>query len=527
MRKGYLCIILHAHLPYVRHTEEKKYMEERWFFEAMTETYAPILSTLHKLHEDEVRVRLTVSLSPTLLSMMNDTLLQQRYKAHLGGLIELGEKEVSRTSQDGVMNYTARCYLRRFMAIHELIFGRYKGNIVRGYCELADAGLVELATSCATHGYLPLLSVVPSSVEAQVHVGIDTFRHITGREPAGLWLPECGYFRGLEDVLARNGIKYVVLETHGILDAEPSPSCGVFAPVECAGNVAAFGRDAESAKQVWSSQEGYPGDPDYREFYRDIGHELPLDYIGQYVHDDSVRVDTGFKYYRITGRTEHKQPYQPEWAREKAAIHAGNFVFNRQKQVEHCLSVMQHPPVVVAPYDAELIGHWWYEGPEWLDYLARKICFDQHTIEMITPLEYLSRFGTAQQVQPATSSWGYGGYHEVWLNGKNDWMLPYVHWAGKKMRRLAERHAGRGGAMEEALNQAARELLLLESSDWPFILNAGTAVQYATRRFEAHYNRFELLSSQIERGSPDTAQVRALFAQDNIFPEITSEVYAR
>jgi 1,4-alpha-glucan branching enzyme len=525
MVKGYLSIILHAHLPFVRHPNANQYLEERWFFEGMAESYIPLVAVMLKLRDDHIPARLTVSLSPTLLAMMTDELLIERFRRHLEKLIELGEKEIKRTAGDPVFNYTARTYHRQFAEAHALLYDRYSGNLAMAFKELRDAGVIELMTSAATHGYLPLLAVNPSSVNAQIRVALQQFRDLVGGEPSGLWLPECGYYRGLEGVMAKCGVRYVILETHGLLDADPHPRYGVFAPVRCPGGTAAFGRDGESAKQVWSAQEGYPGDPDYREFYRDIGHDLGTDYIGPYVHDGHIRIDTGYKYYRITGRTEHKEPYQPDWARDKAAIHAGNFMFNRQKQIEYYGAGMDRPPIVVAPYDAELFGHWWYEGPMWLDFLSRKIVCDQKDIEMVTPSQYLDRHGTAEEALPAASSWGYRGFHEVWLNGTNDWMLPWVHWAGRRMRELAVRFAGSNGLAKEALAQAGRELLLVESSDWPFIINNRTSVQYAEQRFKAHLRRFKHIHDSLVNNSLAREDLDILRKTDNLFSSIPVEAW--
>ena len=184
--------------------------------------------------------------------------------------------------------------------------------------------------------------------------------------------------------MKEEGIRYFMVDTHGILHGTPRPKYGVFAPVYCKSGVAAFGRDMESSKAVWSAVEGYPGDYNYREFYRDIGFDLDYDYIRPYIHVDGTRINTGIKYHRITGSVDlaFKQPYVRQWAMDKAAEHAGNFMFNREKQIEHLYGYLGKKPIIVSPYDAELFGHWWYEGPEWLNFLMRKIHYDQKTIKL-------------------------------------------------------------------------------------------------------------------------------------------------
>ena len=190
--------------------------------------------------------------------------------------------------------------------------------------------------------------------------------------------------------------------------------------------VAAFGRDVESSKQLWSAEEGY-GNGCYAIFYRDIGFDMDLDYIRPYICD-GTRKQTGFKYYRITGKTEQKELYDPDRAREQTAIDAGNFMFNREKQIEHLHGVMGKPPLIISPYDAELFGHWWYEGPMWINYLVRKAHYDQSVFKMVTPGEYLEEYPTHQVATPSMSSWGYKGYSEVWLEGVTPGFIGTFWW---------------------------------------------------------------------------------------------------
>ena len=289
---------------------------------------------------------------------------------------------------------------------------------------------------------------------------------------------------------------------------------------------AAFGRDLESSKQVWSAEEGYPGDWEYRDFYRDIGFDLDEAYIRPYINGDGVRTFTGLKYHRITGDTEAKAPYDPARAREKAAEHAGNFLFNRGKQVEYLSTLMDRTPVIVSPYDAELFGHWWYEGPDWLDFLFRKMHYDQDVVKPINAREYLERYPVCQVSTPSLSSWGHLGYSEVWLNGANDWVYPHLHKAADRMTHLANRHRGASGTLERALNQAARELLLAQSSDWAFIMKTGTHVSYAADRTVSHLGRFNRLHDEISGGRVDEGWLASVEARDNIFPEVDFRVYA-
>ncbi|MFQ5599903.1 MAG: glycoside hydrolase family 57 protein, partial [Candidatus Krumholzibacteriia bacterium] len=473
MPQGYFALVLHAHLPFVRHPEYEEFLEEDWFYEAISETYIPLLNVFEGLARDGVHFRTTMSMSPTLLAMLTDDLLTSRYVRHLELLIELAEKEVHRTRHEPHFQAQAQMYLATFRDCHHTFVERWGRNLVRGFRALQDADYLEIMTCGATHGFLPLMETLPIAVGAQVRFAVDDYVRHFGRRPRGIWLPECGYYPGLESTLKEVGLRFFLVDAHGVLFATPRPKYGIFAPLYCPGGVAAFGRDIESSKQVWSAEEGYPGDHNYREFYRDIGFDLDMDYIRPYIHSGDLRINTGIKYYAITGQTPHKRPYRRDVALDTAAKHASNFMFNREKQVEHLHGVMGKEPIVVSPYDAELFGHWWFEGPQFLDYLFRKIHFDQNALQTTTPYEYLQRHPRNQVATPSFSSWGYKGYAEVWLEGSNDWIYRHLDRAARTMAELASAHPDASGVLERALNQAARELLLAQSSDWAFIMKTG------------------------------------------------------
>jgi len=526
MNKGYLCLVLHSHLPFVRHPEHEDFLEEDWLYEAMTETYIPLILVFERLLNDKVDFRLTISLTPTLISMLGDNLLQERYLKHINKLIELAHKEVERTRWQPEFNNLANMYLARFYEARN-VFERYNRNLVFAFKAFQDAGNLEIITCGATHGFFPLMDVTKPSIRAQVKVAASHYEKVFGRKPRGIWLPECGYNPPDDEILKEAGIKYFLTDAHGILHGSPRPKYGVFAPVYCKSGVACFGRDLESSKQVWSSIEGYPGDYVYREFYRDIGFDLDFEYIRPYIHPDGVRINTGIKYYRITGNDNNKEPYNPHWAREKAAAHAGNFMFNREKQVEYLYELMQKKPLIVSPYDAELYGHWWYEGPMWLDFLLRKVYFDQKTIRMITPSEYLAENPRNQVVTPSMSSWGYKGYAEMWLQGSNDWVYRHLHKASLRMTELAKQFSRQStdGLLRRGLNQALRELLLAQSSDWAFIMGTGTHTSYAVKRTKEHILRFSSLYEQIKSNTIDEGWLSDIENKDNIFPDIDYRVH--
>jgi 1,4-alpha-glucan branching enzyme len=529
MAVGYWCPVLHAHLPYVRHPEHPHFLEEDWFFEALTETYVPLLRMMDGLLRDEVDYRLTMTLSPSLVSMMTDELLIERYHRHLDGLVELARRETQRTlRRDRHLGELARFYRGELEETRRYFRESCGSRILAAFRRHRDAGRLEILTCAATHGFLPLMDPVPQAVRAQVQVAVRHYRRHLGRDPVGIWLPECGYFPGHEVFLKEAGLRFSFLEAHGLIEAHPRPRHGVHAAIVSPGGIVFFGRDMESSRQVWSAESGYPGDFDYREFYRDVGWELPIDDLADFL-PDGQRKNLGIKYYRVTGRDVDlgaKEPYVRSRAMERAAAHADDFTLNRGRQVEHLAAGMDRPPIVVSPYDAELFGHWWYEGPQFLDFLFRKLHHDQDVVKPITPSEYLALAGDLEVCQPPLSTWGAEGYSAVWLNGSNDWIYPHLDMAADRMVELARRYECPVPRERRALNQAARELLLAQSSDWAFIMKTGTMVEYAKKRTRDHIARFDYLYRSLSGQCALEEPILLEFEdRDNIFPDVDYRVY--
>jgi 1,4-alpha-glucan branching enzyme len=523
--KGFLSFVLHTHLPFVRHPEYDEFLEESWLYEAITETYIPLITMLEGLLRDRVPCRLTMSLTPPLLNMLSDPLLQERYVHRVERLIELATKDQERTRHDPTFFPLATMYWRLFNRSRTVFVEHYGRDLIQAFRYFQERGVLEIIACAATHGYLPLMQINEKAVRAQVRIGIDEHRRFFGRSPLGFWLPECAYYPGVDGILKDYGIQYFLVDTHAIQYATPRPVYGVYAPLYCPSGVAAFGRDTESSKQVWSSIEGYPGDFVYRDFYRDVGYDLDYEYIRPFLPPTGERVNVGVKYYRITGKTDQKIPYDPHLARERAAEHAANFMFNREKQIEWLANKMDRPPLVTAPYDAELFGHWWFEGPQWLDFVIRKVAYDQQVFQLITPADYLDRFPTNQVATPTTSSWGHKGYNEVWLSEENDWIYRHLHKAADRMTELAARFPEANELQRRALNQAARELLLAQSSDWAFLMQQKTAQQYAAQRTTQHLQRFTRLCEALTTNHINEQWLGEIEARDNIFPTLDYRVY--
>ncbi|MCI0418749.1 MAG: DUF1957 domain-containing protein [Acidobacteria bacterium] len=522
---GYLSLVLHAHLPFVRHPEQPSFLEEDWLFEAMTECYIPLISVLRRIAEDGVPCRLTLSISPTLAEMLDDALLQTRYRRYLEGRLELADQEAQRTRHDLALHPLAHMYQQRFGSARQL-FDQCGANLLRAFRELQDEGLLEIITCPATHPFLPFVSR-PEARYAQLAIARETGEHHFGKSPRGLWLAECGYEPSLEPLIRKSGFAYLVLDAHGLLFGTPRPPGGIFAPVKTPEGLVAFGRDLESSRQVWSSRGGYPGDPDYREFYRDLGYDGRYESLRPYLHADGARRNLGIKYHRITGPGDLGQRalYHRGRALAKAEEHARHFVLSRQGQIASLRQTLGQPPVVVSPYDAELFGHWWFEGPLFLDQVIRKTASNPSHFKLAALSEIFEEYPNPICQQPAASSWGEQGYQQVWLNERTQWLYRHQHQAERSMVELATQFPEAEGVLLRALNQAARELLLAQSSDWPFLISRQTAVPYAMRRFRSHIQRVRQLCEQISTGAIEEPWLQSLEAHDSVFPRIDYRLF--
>ena len=518
---GLLAIHLHAHLPFIRERvsygtsgiwQPMGYPPE-WFHEAIRETYVPLIRMFERLSEEGVDFRLSMDISPTLSNMMRCPMLQEEFLKYMEAHINLAKSEVDRTwREERHYHETAKMHLEQFQETKNC-FIRYGCDLTRAFARFQDAGCLEISTCGATHAFLPFYTAYPESIRAQIETAVGDYNDTFGRMPLGIWLPECAYTPGIGRHVEAAGLRYFFTETHGVLDADAHVHFGVHAPVFVKGSdVAAFARDPETGKQVWSGDEGYPGDPDYLEFHMKGG---PL------------------KYNRITSRENNwKEPYVRAWAMEKAAKHAQHFMESRNFRFQHIKNWFWKKPVVVAMYDAELFGHHWYEGVDFLYFLFKKIYYNQNETELITPGAYLKRYSRNQEVFLNPSSWGDKGTFDKWMYGSVSWMYRHTHEAirelvaiGTEIRnnRRNDSFATRAGA------QAAREVLQAMNSDIPFVISNGHFVDRMKELYLQDLERFWIAANLFWHGGDNEAancRLKDLEAQNTIFPGINPEVFA-
>src|ERR1700693_57125 len=418
MGNGHLALILHAHLPFVRHPEHEHFLEEDWLFEAITETYIPLLQMMQRLVNDNVPFKLTISLTPTLCAMLQDELLRERYVRHLDLLIDLGARERKRNRDQPELAELSAFYFDLFSASRRFFVDEWKGDLLAAFRQMRDAGALEIIGCAATHGLLPLIQQQSrEAARAQVLIGRDAYVDLFDVDPTGFWLPECAYDPGLDSILQEANVRWFVLDAHGLLFGTPRPQRAIYAPCYTPAGPAAFARDRDSSRQVWSAEEGYPGDPAYREFYRDIGFDLPLEPLGPVAR--GTRKFSGVKYHRITGQSVEKDLYDRDAAKKAADGHATHFLEQRRGQLQ-ALCALNFDPIVVVPFDAELFGHWWFEGLRFLELFIRKAANED--FRLTTPSEFLADHPTQQTLEPATSTWGGKGHVAVWVSTGHSWM---------------------------------------------------------------------------------------------------------
>ncbi len=449
------------------------------------------------------------------------------------------------------LRYLAEWYKVHYENVKRAFHTRFNGDIIGAFKRLQEDGYIEIVTSAATHPYMPLLGR-DSSLRAQIQTGVASYVKHYGRRPTSFWLPECAYRPayftrdgvrvGLEQHLSEYDIRVFFTETHTITGGQPvgvatGEVVGPYGQIRrryvvpnmhefpkrdattfqayyvsdtAAGDnalshsgVAVIGRNAQTGQQVWSSSSGYPGDFDYREFHKKAG-------------------TSGLKYWRVTGSKLDlavKDYYHPDWAAYKVEQHAEHFAHLVSDQLREHKAKTGESGLVMSSYDTELFGHWWYEGVLWLERVLRHLANDP-SVDLKTANEYITETPPKQVLHIPESSWGAGGNHFTWNNTDNRWMWAPVHEAEIRLEGLVIRYPNPTDDEKFVLNQIAREALLLQSSDWPFLVTTGQARDYAIQRFNQHLERFTKLADSLDRRRPDRALAEQYWELDKAFYDI-------
>ncbi|CAB49676.1 1,4-alpha-glucan branching protein [Pyrococcus abyssi] len=530
--KGYLTFVLHTHIPYVRKHGKWPFGEE-WLFEAISESYVPLLIELEKLKEKGVKFELVISFTPVLLEQLNDEYIKAEFNRYMERKIKLMKEDLKKA--DGKLRNAIEFMIKYFEDVYEY-WSKINGDIIGRFKQLQDEGFVEIITSAATHGYLPLLGR-DEAIDAQILTGIRVYEKYFGKKPRGIWLPECAYRpdglwkspstgeikwrKGIEHFLKKYGLEFFFVESHLIDEGPATSKYGVTLPAKTKkstlrpyflkNGVVVFARNRETGIQVWSADIGYPGDPWYREFHKKAEK-------------------SGGQYWRVTGTKDlgAKEPYEPEKAMERVEEHANHFLNLVSSLLEEFKEKEGELGIVVAPYDTELFGHWWFEGVKWL---ARVLELAQDKgIKTIGISNFLKEFrGKKFEIELPEGSWGMFGTHYTWWNPDVEWTWPIIHKAEDRMIALATKYSGKDSLADRVLRQLSRELLLLEASDWQFLMTTGQAREYGAKRILEHAHNFHtlanLLEEYFEQGTFDVELLEELEEKDNLFQEVPVEAY--
>jgi 1,4-alpha-glucan branching enzyme len=522
-KRHIISLVFNAHLPYIRDPSAPGEAEQ-WFFEALSETWLPLLAVLDRLEGDYIPFRLGVSLSPVFCHLLEDELLRQRFLEYTDRQIEFGLRELERTQGQEEQQNLAKRYYDSAVDKRVVFTGRYEGNILKAFEYYQRKGKLEILATGATHAFLPFLSPYPEAIQAQMEVGIAAYRRHFGKHPQGFWLPELGWARELETYFRSYNFGYTIVEPHGLVFGKPPAAKGTFFPVKTPGGIFILGRDYHAGEAV----SRMAGDEVYRDNRRDVGYELSTGQIGSFLGTGGIRTSTGFKYWKSASRRGQKEAYDPQRASEKAVEHARLFLETQGVRLAEAARHMEEAPVSLCAFEGDEFGRFWYEGPQFIEALFR-LSAGYRDIQFMTPAEYLFKqdLSRIQTSTPEFSSRGNNGYAEMWLDSSNDWMYRHLIRSLDRMIELAERFPDDTGLKERALNQAAREILLASASDWPKMLCKGESVEYARAQIEGALRNFTTIYEALGSNYISTEWLTSLEKRHNIFPAINYRVFRR
>ena len=514
-------LVLHAHMPYVRAHGVWPFGEET-LYEVMAETYLPLARALDRLWGDGVPAPLTLGITPILAEQIADADVRRGFSSYAADRLSRAERDLARY-RGGPLEASA-AFQVRFWEETLRAYEAYGGDLVGAFVRAHERGQIELITSSATHGYSPLLGY-SEALNAQVRTGVHAYRRHVGAEPVGYWLPEmayrpaglwtppvegppAGWRPGVDEFLMDAGLRYTFTDAALVDGGEPVGPYGRSGDaatadlsqrvLELESGLRVLVRNRATSLQVWSADYGYPGDPAYREFHR-------------------KDPDSGLHHWRVTSRQADlgaKEPYDPEAAAGRVRAHAAHFAGLLEDLAR------RHPRgVTAAAYDAELFGHWWFEGVDWIERVFRELA-GRSAVRPLPGREAVR--AEAVRFSLPEGSWGEGGDHRVWLGEHTRDYWRRVYRAEAEMVLAARRCTG---ANLRLLQQMMRELLLLEASDWPFLIHTGQAAEYARQRYREHADNFESLARALQEGrEPDGLE--ELETRDNPFPEANPRLYA-
>ena len=497
--------------------------EESWFFEALSETYLPLLEVFERLEGDHVPFRVGLSISPVFIQMLCDETLMEKFAVYLDNQIEFGQREMDRVKDQGEAYLLAKRYFDQAVERRAAFANRYEHSIIKAFDFFRRRRKVEFLATSATHAFLPFLCAYPEAVQAQIEVAISTYRHSLSIIPQGFWLPEHCWAKELEPFLRLYDFDYTITDSHGFIFGNPPPSRGSFFPVKTPRGLVVFSRDFNASADIAAMRKEGP----YRDNCRDIGYELPVEALGPFLSQNGARLSTGFKYWKAAGEAANVL-YDPGAAQTAVVEHARAFLESCCGRLSDATQHMQEMPLSLCSFNADSFGLHWHEGPKFIEALFR-LGSGYRELQFMTPSEYLCQhpLSSFETSVPEFSSWGENGYAETWLDSSNDWIYRYLNRSIERMVELADRFSENNSLKERALNQAAREILLAQGSDWPACLYRQKCTDYARFQIENSLHNFTAIYEALGSGHISAEWLTSLEHQHNVFPSINYRVFRR
>jgi 1,4-alpha-glucan branching enzyme len=560
--------VLHTHLPYVLYHGTWPHGTD-WIYQASAECYIPLLNAFNRLLEEGIAPKVTIGISPVLSEQLSHPAFVEGLIAYLAERIQAAELDIKEFTDTGrpEMLKLAHYWLEHYRKLLRDFSEKYSKNIPGAFRELEEAGALEIITCAATHGYFPLLGL-DRSIKAQIRQAVATHKKHYGKAPRGIWLPECAYRpqyewktpvaseispamrQGAETLLAGENIRYFFVDTallkggEGVdIYLERFPALKALwermesaraklpeverprthhRPYWVGGDykdelpTAVFIRDPDTALVVWSGEHGYPGDGSYMEFHK-------------------KRFPNGHRYWRVTSPKADladKKLYDPEVVKGRIEENAQHFAELVESKLAETAENINFPPILVAPFDTELFGHWWFEGPLWIESVLRKL-HRRGKVALMSAGEYLEKYPPDDAIAMPEGSWGQGGFHWIWLNDDTKWTWSHLYQDEMTMIKLLksyEKHKDHN--TERIMKQLGRELLLEQASDWQFLISTWAARDYAEARFIEHHARFLRIAEMAEKAlkgeaiSPEEWNyLIAVEKSDPVFPEISPAIW--
>jgi len=528
MNLAYFGLILHGHIPWCKKSGMWPHGME-WLFEAMNETYIPMLNVLRGLKEKGIKTAITINISPILAEQLADEYMKERFGEYMDDLIARCKQDIKRFENHQNRLIIAKFYLEKFETVLDTFYHNYYRDLLGAFKWLQDEGMIELITCAATHGFLPLLEI-DSGIFSQVQLAVDTHKEYFKQEPKGIWIPECAYRpkeykngklrESIDYWLHNSGLEYFFVDSHGILDAEVielknNIGLNTNFGYKLETGVSVFGRNINISRQVWDAMIGYPGNGNYREFHKK-DHK------------------SGLHYWKITGKEinfNDKQLYDIKAAKTMVESNANHFISFLYDELKLFNDNYNKEGIIVSPYDFELYGHWWMEGIIWLKKIFELISINEN-LEMITISDYISKYKEQfSTIRMGESSWGQGGHFEVWQNKEHIWIWPYINSSIIEFEKVLATNINPGDWEKRILEQTARELLLMEGSDWPFLLFTEQAKEYANKRFHSHHQRFNKLiwvaKNFNDKKRITLEELERIESIDTCFPDINLDYFKK